>query len=315
VTGAGGFIGARIVERLVADGHEAVGIDVADSARPVVETRGGVFRAGDITDGDSMLAALDGCTHVAHTAAIVGDSGDMDAYVRVNVGGTRTVLDAADAVGVDRVLHLSSVAVWGYEFGSDLPEDAPPRPCGNPYIDTKGASELLALRRGATVVRPGDVYGPRSEPWILRPLRTMQARRFALPSPGDGVITPIYVDDLVDCCVRALFSPDSAGVAYTCHDGSPVPATEYFTYHARWAGRSIVLLPRAPMKAGAALAARIDRARGRTPDVTPDSLTFVSRRAAYPNARAREQLGWSPAVSLDEGMRRTEEWLRGEGLI
>jgi nucleoside-diphosphate-sugar epimerase len=61
--------------------------------------------------------------------------------------------------------------------------------------------------------------------------------------------------------------------------------------------------------------AAVDKRRGRRPDVTPASLIFVSRKATYPNARAREQLGWKPRVALDEGMRRTEQWLRAEGLI
>jgi nucleoside-diphosphate-sugar epimerase len=239
----------------------------------------------------------------------------MDDFVRVNVGGTRTVIDAAERAGAGRVLHLSSVAVWGYEFAHDLTEDAAPRPCGDPYIDTKGASELLALRRGATVVRPGDVYGPRSEPWILRPLRALQAGAFALPGKGEGVMTPVYVDDLVDCCVRALTDPGAAGRTYTCWDGERVSARDFFAHHAGWAGRPLRTLPRPLLAAGARLAARIDTARGRRSDVSAAALTFVSRRAAYPNARAREELGWEPRVPLAEGMRRSEEWLRAEGLV
>ena len=123
-----------------------------------------------------------GVEYVAHTAAVVNDYGSMAEFVRVNVGGTRAVLDAA--VDAQRVLVLSSVAIWGYEFETDVSEDDPPRPCGNPYIDTKGQQEVLALRRGATVVRPGDVYGPRSEPWILRPLRTMKAGSLRAAAAG-----------------------------------------------------------------------------------------------------------------------------------
>ena len=140
----------------------------------------------------------------------------MDDFVRINVRGTRNVLDAA---GSRRAVVLASVAGWGYEFTRDLDEDALPRPCGIPYIDTKGATETLALRRGATVIRPGDVYGRESQPWVVRPLEMLRRGRFVLPAPGDGLITPVYVDDLVDAIVRALREPRAAGRAYTVWDG------------------------------------------------------------------------------------------------
>jgi nucleoside-diphosphate-sugar epimerase len=207
-------------------------------------------------------------------------------------------------------VHLASVAVWGYEYDHDLSEDAPPRTVGNPYIDTKAASELLALRRGAAVVRPGDVYGPRSNPWVIRPLRAFQGGMFLLPGKGDGIVTPIYVDDLVDCVVRALEHPDAAGTAFTCWDGVPVTAREFFEHHARWAGRKLRFAP-LPL---VAVAAKLGELTGQA-EVHPASLQFISRKAVFPNTRAREVLGWEPKVTLDEGMRRVEEWLRSEALI
>src|SRR5215212_2200509 len=295
VTGAKGFIGAATCARLRADGHEVVEIDLPDV---------------DVTDAAAVESALTGCDLAVHTAAIVDEDGRMEDFVRVNVGGTRNVLDAAERAGLQRVVHLASVAVWGYEFDHDLPEDAPPRTVGNPYIDTKAASERLALSRGATVVRPGDVYGPRSQPWVLRPLRALQSGMFVLPGKGEGIVTAVYVDDLVDCIVRALTHPDAAGQAFTCWDGSPVTARDFFAYHGRWTGKPIRTAPRPLVAAAAVLGELTGRA-----EVHAASLQFISRKAVYPNARAREVLGWEPEVTLDEGMRRTEEWLRSERLI
>lgn len=316
VTGAGGFLGTALVRRLVADGHAVIGIDVAPGAAAVIEGAGGHFRRADVTDPAGIAAALAGCGRVVHTAAIVAEGGRMADFIAVNVRGTRDVLDGAEAAGVERVVCLASVAVWGYEFRADLAEDAPPRPCGNPYVDTKGAAERLALARGATVVRPGDVYGPGSVPWVLRPLEALRAGTFRLPGRGDGVMTPVYVDDLVDAVVRALEAPEAAGRAYTAWDGEPVLARDFFAHHARWAGRAAApTVPRALglLATGAfELAARL---RGREPSISRASLTFVSRRAAYPNRRAREELGWAPAVGLEEGMARTETWLRAEGRL
>jgi nucleoside-diphosphate-sugar epimerase len=291
VTGAAGFIGGAVCRALRAEGREVVGIDLS-----------GADVVADVTDAPALAAALDGCDGVVHTAAIVEEGGAMADYVRVNTQGTRNVLDA---IGPGRAVCLTSVAVWGYDFRSDMDEAGLPRPCGNPYIDTKGASETLALLRGATVVRPGDVHGPGSKPWILRPLEAMRSGRFVLPGRGDGVMTPVYVDDLADAIVRALDAPGAAGRAYTVWDGEPVPAREFFSYHARWAQTKLRTAPRPLAALGAAL----------TPGVHPDALRFVSRRAAYPNTRAREELGWEPRVSLAEGMARSEAWLRDQGLL
>lgn len=286
VTGASGFIGGALATRLEADGDDVIRVDQAAPAD----------RRADIADPSQTIAALAGADAIVHCAALVAERGRMEDFVRVNVRGTRNVLDAA--AGRPTVV-LASVAGWGYEFTRELEEDALPRPCGLPYVDTKGATETLALRRGATVIRPGDVYGPGSVPWVIRPLEMMRAGRFFLPSPGDGVMTLVYVDDLVDAIVRAVRRP--TGRAYTVWDGSPVSAREYFE---ALGGGPVRTLP-APVLRAAALALGIG----------PSAVTFVSRRHAFPNARAREELGWAPRTTLSDGMERTRAWARDAGLI
>jgi nucleoside-diphosphate-sugar epimerase len=286
VTGASGFIGSAVARRLEAEGDEVIRVDVA----------GNPDRRADVTDPSSTVAALAGADAILHAAAIVSERGRMRDFVATNTRGTRNVLDAAAG---RRTLVIASVAGWGYEFARDLDEDAPPRPCGIPYIDTKGATETLALRRGATVIRPGDVYGPASLQWVIRPLEMMRAKQFFLPSPGDGLMTLVYLDDLVDAIVRALKTPKAAGRAYTVWDGEAVTAREYFSLLG-----PVRTLPAPLLKAAA-------RAFG----MGPAALTFVSRRATYPNTRAREELGWEPRTSLRDGMARTLEWARAAGLL
>lgn len=316
VTGAGGFIGLATCRRLVADGATVVGLDRAASTAAAITATGAEATVADVTDPVATRAALDGCTHVVHTAALVAEFGAMADFVRVNVGGTRTVLDAARDAGVTRTVHLSSVATLGYETRHDLGEDAPTRTCGEVYVDTKTASHELALARGAAVVRPGDVYGPGSVPWTIRPVGLMKARRFMLPDEGEGVITPVYVDDLVDCVVRALVHPGAAGRAYIAHDGQPVTAAAFFAHYARMLGRERVpTLPR-PVLAAAAWAEELRaRATGSVPTFSRPAIVYITRKGSYPNARAREELGWEPRVDLEEGMRRTEAWLRAEGML
>lgn len=315
MTGAGGFIGSRVCARLAATGADVTGLDLPGADQAAVAAAGAAFAPGDVTDPASLHAAFADAALVVHTAALVTDWGPMAAFVRVNVGGTRNVLDAAQAAGA-KVVHISSVAVWGYEFRTDIPEETEPRPCGNPYIDTKGTSDVMARARGAAVVRPGDVYGPGSIPWAVRPLEAMKARRFQLPSGGAGIMTPVYVDDLVDCIVRAGTTSGTEGVAFTAWDGRPVSAMEFFSHYARMLGRDRVpTLPRPVLTAALLAQEAVARVTGTPPAVSRSALTFVSRRAAYPNALARERLGWTPQIDLPEGMRRTEAWFRETGLL
>jgi nucleoside-diphosphate-sugar epimerase len=133
---------------------------------------------------------------------------------------------------------------------------------------------------------------------------------------GEGLMTPVFVDDLVDAVVRALIVPGAAGQAYTAWDGNAVTASEFFSYYARMLGRdSLPRLPRPLATVAGAAQEAAARITGKPPFFTRYAITFVSRRAAYSNRRAREVLDWEPRVALEEGMRRTAEWFRGEGLL
>ena len=317
VTGAGGFIGGALCRRLSGEGAGVLGLDIDASAADRIGAAGADYRHCDTTDAVGVAAALAGCELVVHTAAIVADFGPMEDYVRVTVRGTRNVLDAAQAAGARRVVHVSSIAIWGSEHRAPLPEDAEPRPSGWPYQDTKAASDVMARRRGAVVVRPGDVYGPGSRQWAIRPLETMKAGRVALPRGRDGMVTPVYIDDLVDCIVLAATS-DAAepGQAYVAWPGQVVSAADFMAYYARMLGKDgVPRLPGAVHRAGVWVEEHIAQVAGRPPAVTAAAVRYLNREHAYTVSRAREVLGWEPQVDLDEGMRRTEAWFRQEGLL
>lgn len=316
VTGAGGFIGSAVCRRLAGDGAGVVGVDLREEARPPVEAQGARFVAADIRSTAGLEEAFAGCDAVINTAALVGDWGPMEDFIEANVRGTLSVLDAAEAAGVGRVVHLASVAGWGYEFGSDIDEDAPLRSCGGPYADTKGASDYLARRRGAVVIRPGDVYGPGSVPWTIRPVEAIRSGTFALPGGGEGIMTPIYVDDLVEAIVAATSAPGIEGVAIAVWDGEPVRASEFFNRYAAMLGRGPVRAAPLPLvKLAAAGSELVARVTGRPPTISREAIRYISRQATFPNRRACELLGWEPQVGLDEGMRRSEAWLAEEGLL
>ena len=316
ITGASGFIGRALGDALRAAGTEVVGIDrSADPARGVI--------AGDTTEPAGWRSLADGCDAIVHTAAVVSNAVGADEQWRVNVLGTRRVLDVAAAAGVPRVLHLSSIRAFSdTRFPDGVTEAHPVRPDGNPYVDTKIASEHVALQAHAAgetavvIVRPGDVYGPGSQPWVLKPLAAIRSGQFMLPAMGRGVFSPIYVDDLVRGLVLATESPAAPGQVFTIAGPRGVTTQEYFGHLVRMAGRRGPI--GVPTGLGVALATAADglnRARGRRSEVNAISMRYLARPGTYSIAKARAVLGYVPQVDLAEGMHRTELWLRAEGLI
>ena len=316
VTGAGGFIGNAVCRRLAGEGAEVLGLDVDPAAADRVRQAGAAFVEADVADREALGAALDGADLCVHTAALVREWGSMEDFVRVNVAGTAHLLDACAQVGADRVVHLSSVVVYGYESRSEQDESAFRRVHGNPYIDTKSASDRLACRRGAVVIRPGDVYGPGSVPWTLRPLQMARAGQLAVPGRGDGLMLPLYIDDLAEAVVLAL-AEGEAGQAYAVWDDrARVTFEEHFNRLARLTGgREARRMPRPVLELAGTAAEGWAKLRGKPPSLTARAVTFIDRRGLVSAAKARDELGWEPQVAYEDGMRRTEEWLRAERLI
>jgi nucleoside-diphosphate-sugar epimerase len=315
VTGANGFIGSAICRALAAEGAEVVGVEVFPEHEAELRAAGVEPRIADVSDRDAIVPALEDVELVVHTAAYVREWGSMEDFMRVNVRGTANVLDGAEAAGAERVVHVSSVVVYGYEDESHQGEHAYRRAVGVPYIDTKSASDALAARRGAVIVRPGDVYGPGSVPWLVRPVELMASRQFAVPNKGDGTMLPVYVDDLVAGVVLAL-RRGTPGRTYTVWDGHGVTFSEYYGMLARELDlREPPKLPKSLLFAfGAALEGGA-KLLGRRPPMGRHGVTFLDRRGTASNERAREELGWSPSVELPEGIRRSAEWIRAERIV
>jgi nucleoside-diphosphate-sugar epimerase len=315
VTGAGGFIGNAICRALAAEGAEVRGLELNPETAQRVREAGAEFQACDITDRPALDRALEGVEMAVHTAAHIREWGRMEDFVRVNVGGTVKVLDAAERAGAERVLHVSSVVVYGYDHPGEQDEDVFHRTYGIPYIDTKSASDALACRRGAVVIRPGDVYGPASVPWVLRPLELARAGQLAVPGKGDGIMLPLYIDDLVEAVALGLLD-GKPGRPYAAWDGTPVTFEDYSNRLADMiGGRRARRLPRPLLTGVGATMEAVAVLRGTVPPFSRNAITFIDRRGTVSTRRIREELGWEPRVNLDEGMRRTEEWLRAEGLL
>ncbi|MGB2247724.1 MAG: NAD-dependent epimerase/dehydratase family protein [Alcanivorax sediminis] len=315
VTGAGGFIGRAIMARYQALGCDVRGMDLnADESANIV--------AGDITNPSGWAEHAKGCELFIHTAAIVSLAAQWPAYRKVTVEGTRQAIDVAVAAGAKRFVHFSSIAAMGYDY-PDGADETCPVVIGNEYLYgvAKGASEHVALAAHAageidvTIIRPGDVYGPGSRAWLIEPLKMARSGQLVLPDNGQGVFTPVYIEDLLDGIMLAAGLEEGRGQIFILWGGEAVSCKEFFSHHWHWAGRKGA--PHSlPLKAALALTTgiwKVNQMLKRHDEVTPDTMLMFSRKGAYSIEKAQRLLGYQPKVNFAEGMRQSELWLRACG--
>jgi nucleoside-diphosphate-sugar epimerase len=273
---------------------------------------------GDICDAGAARALCAGADVVAHTAAVVREHGPRALFQRVNVDGADQIARAARAQGARRFIHLSSVMVYGFTYPRLVDEEGPLRGENNPYCETKIEGERAVRRHhqpgtfDVTVIRPGDVYGPGSVPWVVRPFDLLRSGLFVLPSGGRGIVNHVYVDNLVDLLLLSL-ERDASGV-FTVTDGIETTCMDFFTPIARAAGRrSIPAAPASVLRTTFALVKGASALVGREPPAAPSTVDYLMRPHLYSIEKARRELGYVPSVRLDEGMRTVIRWLAQYG--
>jgi nucleoside-diphosphate-sugar epimerase len=323
VTGSTGFVGGRLVERLLAETDWQVRGLVRTPEKGRRQARlGGQIVAGDLTDAASVQAAMAGCQIVYHCAAWVGESGDPNQAWAVNVAGTRNVVDAAVAAGVRRFVHLSSCAVYGSLQAFEIDETTPRRPKGNLYYDSKLAAEEVVFdayrNRGLPVVvpRPSQVYGPGSKQFTIRPVEAIRARKMILIDGGRHLCKPIYIDNLVDALILCATVEAAVGEAINLTDGYTVPWRDFFGAYGHMLGVDRFPSVPYPLAWLVGLYNEIAAAlTGRKTSLNRATVNSLRSRNSFSNCKARQLLGWEPRVGFEEGMRRTEAWLKAESYL
>jgi farnesol dehydrogenase len=318
LTGGTGYLGGRVAAALAAAGHE-----VRCLCRPGRESAAPAGThpvRGDVLDEGSVAAALRGCDALVHMAAMVKRwAPDREEFDRVNVGGTESVLRAAAAAGVGRILYTSSIVALGPTTGGVADEDrAPDRGDGcTDYERTKRrslevASRLAALGLPIVIVYPGIVYGPgaATEGNLLRPMLTdhLRGRLRARLGRGDLRICYAFVDDVARGHLLAL-ERGVPGRGYIL-GGENATQNDLFAVLHDLTGRPAPRLAVPYWVAGLAATAQVLRARvtGRVPDVTPGIVATFRHEWAYRSDRAAREIDYT-ITPLGDGMRRTLEGL------
>ncbi|MCX7671058.1 MAG: NAD(P)-dependent oxidoreductase [Anaerolineae bacterium] len=319
ITGITGFIAGHLAERLLAAGIAVRGTARRPTAAEWLARQGAEIVPADLLDAGALRRAADGCRAIVHAAAWTGGPELTDAAgVRVNVEGTTNLLAAAAAAGVERFVYISSVAVYGLNRAPLIDETAPTPIVGQAYPDSKIAAEAR-VRAAAVpwvIVRPASTYGPRGTAWTIGPIAQIKAGRLVLLGEDRGLVTPGYIDNVVDGLMLALTHSAAIGEAFNLCDDRAVTYREFYMAYARMLGRD--RLPAVPgwFAALAATApARLARRLLGRPAIGPWSVHFRRNPSQFSIGKAQRLLGYTPTVDFAEGMRRTEAWLRAAGYL
>lgn len=324
VTGASGMLGGGVARALAARGDD---VSVLQRRPSGLADEGLREILGDVCDPAAVSRAVRGQDAVVHLAAKVNVTGAWKDYVRVNVGGTRAVVDACIEHGVPRLVHTSSpsVAHAGTSIVGEGAGPADPERARGSYARSKAIAERIALTadararrdgRGPAVVaiRPHLVWGPGDTQLVARIIRRAESGRLPVIGSGAALVDTTYIDNAVDALVAALDRCEQIrGEAFVVTNGEPRPISEIFAAWARAGGVDVEpkrIPTRVALLAGSAVdvVTALRERLGDADDVDPPLTRFLVEQLTtahwFDQRRTREALGWTPRVSLEEGFAR-----------
>ncbi len=309
ITGAHGFIGGATARRL----GEDPAMEILAASRSARAPQGRILPVQlDLRDSVSLDRALQGVDAVIHCAY---------ADRATTVEGTRNLVAAAQRNGVRRLVHLSSIAVYGQASG-EVTESHPRIPStGDDYAAWKAAAEEIceaAPEIGTVMLRPTIVHGAGSGLWVTKMARRLEAGAIGdLGAAGEGICNLVHVRDVAEAAVAGLTGQPGA---YNVNGDEPITWNDYFARLARATGLPLPHLSPATLRRRAlaafpikVVARLLPPLRGALPaalletPLTAEQALFALR-ATYPAALAAEGLGWSPRIGIDEGIAEGAAW-------
>ena len=323
VTGGTGFTGKALVRRLIDMGHQVVALDYKEGLKTrEIREWGAEVILGSVTDMDVVRRAVQGVEVVHHVAAAFREMDVPETYYYdVNVNGTRNVFQAALDAGVRKVVSCSTCGVHGNVDHPPAGEDAPIQPADY-YQRTKWEAEPVALeffQRGVntTILRPAAIYGPGDPERFFLIFKRVAKGTFPMFGNGKTLYHPLYIDNLVDAFVLAMEDGKGDGEAYLIADEQYLEIEDLV----RRVGRSLgvdVKIPHYPVWPVVAVGHVVEtvcKPFGIVPPIFPRRVDWYRQNRAFRIDKAKRDLGYQPRVDIDEGLRRTAEWYRQEGLL
>ncbi|GAB4570910.1 MAG: NAD-dependent epimerase/dehydratase family protein [Anaerolineae bacterium] len=320
VTGATGFVGGALASRLLADGVTVRAFVRSAERGKELAARGATLVVGDLSDREALAHAVAGCDVVFNVGAAM--HGTAAQFYAVNVTGVRHLVEVAHEAGVRRIVHVSTIAVYGYDRYGVLSEEMPPHPGGEGYGQSKALGEQMLFARAAelgieaTAIRPGMIYGPGSGFWTAKLFGLMRRRPAPLPGSGQTYCPIVYIDDVIALLLTVAEHENAVGQVFNCVSDEPVTWRQFLGAYAAMAGHQMfVPVPLWLLQMGGAVAEVYLRLFGEPQPVRQMVRALLARRRGYSVNKAAQLLDWRPQVTLVQGMAQAETWLRETGLL
>lgn len=321
VTGATGFTGGRLAYTLLEKGY-AVKALVRDPEAPAARglaSAGVELLRGDAADPEVYEKGVAGCSHAFHIAAVYRTANHPDEYYyAVNRDSVTHLLQAAEAAGVERVVHCSTCGVHGDVAEIPATEETAFNP-GDVYQRSKLAGEDIARKAMAdgapvSVVRPTGIYGP-GDLRFLKLFKTIDNGAFRMFGSGDIAYHMTYVDDMVAGLILAGEHPAAIGETFLIGSEDYTSLNEMVRMIAETLGVRPPRgrLPVAPLMAAATLVEFACKPLGLDPPLHRRRVSFFTKARAFSIEKAKRLIGFTPQTPLAEGLARTASWYRAEG--
>ncbi len=322
ITGATGLIGSHLTRRLIEEGIGVRALVRNPKKAGWLKEIGAEIAEGDITNAESLASVVQGCQYVFHAAAWVSERGSKDEIWKANVQGTQNVVNAALNASVERFIHISSCAVYGSKQAFDIDESHPTRRTGKLYWDSKiDAEEIIQQAQKqhnlpVVIARVSQVYGPGSYQFTIRPVEVIKSGKMILIDGGRHLCKPIFIDNLIDGLMLCAQKDQAAGEILNLTDGYPVPWKDFFGAYGRMLGKET--FPSLPYALAwtAALFFEIQAGvTGKKASFTRSAVNSLRSSNSFSNKKAKTLLNWEPRFNLEQGMLKTELWLRSQGYL
>lgn len=319
VTGATGFVGSHVAEKLIQDGQEVIAFARDSSNTTFLKKLGAQIRYGSLTDTASVFEATKGIDRIFHVAAMTEEWIPKEISQKVNVQGTINLLEAAMENKIQRFFFVSSLAVMGIKnhYGTGVETQYPKS--GDPYIDTKIEAEKMVWKFAkfglpVTVLRPGFMYGPRDRRFMKRILSKLETGGFKFIGDGKNMLNLNYAGNFADAVLLASKTEDSIGQAYNIanDDKNLDMKTFIFKVADLWNYQKpqehipvpIAKIATILMETSARLMKKKE-----PPLLTKTRLKFLSLNLEFDISKAKQQIGFQNRVNIDQGLQLTKQWI------